>query len=82
MKKAKIFLTALTVLAVVSGALAFKAKGLYAYYTCDRDVLLCTIPVTTTFRTTLGGTQLVSYDVFNAPCKAGDICQTKVTVSP
>jgi hypothetical protein len=80
MKKAKIFLTALTVLAVVGGALAFKAKTANIFYTCDPAIGLCTIPVTTTFQT-LGGSTVVDYDVLNAICKPGNICQTKVKAS-
>jgi hypothetical protein len=80
MKKARIFLTALAVLAIVGGALGFKAKTLYPYYACDPNVGYCTIPATFTFQTTLGGNIIVNYDELNAPCK-GTICQTKVKVS-
>ena len=41
MKKVKVMLTALTVLAVVGGALAFKAKSENRLYICDTSVDKC-----------------------------------------
>jgi len=80
MKKAKIFLTALTVLAVVGGALAFKTKQLFEYYTCDTVIHSCVIPFTTTFETIFGGTEIKPYDIWAAPCP-DNICQTMVRFS-
>lgn len=71
MKKAKIFLTALTVLAVVGGALAFKAKQTKAFYQCDLDAnpKVCTInPSVYTFVTTTNDGTEIPYDEFNKPC--------------
>ena len=81
MKKAKIFLTVLTVLAIVGGALAFKTRTLFQYYVCDVPSQKCIIPFTTTFETTEGGFVFVLYDILNAPCKEGNICETLVKIA-
>ena len=82
MKKAKIFLTALTVLTVVGGALAFKARQPHVFYTCDTSKDLCIIPfITTTETTTNVGTEKRFYDKFEAPCDANDQCTTLVTTA-
>ena len=78
MKKAKIFLSALTVLAVVGGALAFKAKNQFVYYTAPAGAAFCTVPALTIFSTTVPtaavGT-VITADLFGAPIP----CTTKVT---
>lgn len=54
MKKVKVLLTAITVFAVVGGALAFKAKESFTFYTSD-GTNVCNIP-TVSFSTTESGT--------------------------
>jgi len=71
MKKAKIFLTALTVLAVVGGAVAFKAvKQPFQYYTCNTLNELCEVPFIIATETTIGGIKLVPYAPYGTPCPA------------
>ena len=79
MKKAKIFLTALTVFAVVGGALAFKVRHNTKFYSCS-DRLLCEIFVTETNWTTLDGTIPVQVDELNKPCPTG-VCQTSISIT-
>ena len=81
MKKAKIFLTAMTVLAVVGGALAFKVKQSFDYYTCNIPAKKCSIFATNTFETTFQGTVQRDYNVLNAFCDAQHPCQTLITES-
>jgi len=69
MKKAKIFLTGLAVLAVVGGALAFKAKTLVKFATCDTIAKVCTSTPFFKFETTDPNGVHADYDLFNAPCK-------------
>lgn len=45
MKKAKILLTAITVFAIVGGALAFKAKGLTKFYTEGITPGICDVEI-------------------------------------
>jgi hypothetical protein len=86
MKKAKIFLTALTVLAVVGGALAFKAKTNAWFGACDITAGVCTL---TSFRTTLTtdeGINKVPFDEVTKSCTTTEIggpltCETFVTTS-
>jgi hypothetical protein len=74
MKKVKIMLTAVAILAVVGGALAFKAQkfGLAIYYkTLDTDPT-CTIPAFTTLQNKphiLPGA-FATTTVFGTPCTA------------
>jgi len=81
MKKAKIFLTALTVLTVVGGTLAFKAKGINTFArVCDIPSQTCILSTfTTTQINTDQGPALTTYDLFGAPCKPGNKCLTFVT---
>jgi len=82
MKKAKIFLTALTVLAVVSGALAFKVvKHSFIYYTCNTPSHKCEIPYTITTQTTDGGNKLVTYAPLGQECDADGMCRTFITTT-
>jgi hypothetical protein len=70
MKKTKIFLTALTVLAVEGGALAFKLIPAGLIATCDTNptVLKCVLePTYTTFMTYHTG-EIVDYDVYGKDC--------------
>lgn len=87
MKKAKIFLTALTVLAIAGGAIAFKARmpRLFAY--CNVIDLKCDLSTFTSFEATtvIGGTY-VPYDELNRPCVFDQgihtyTCKTQVTFS-
>jgi hypothetical protein len=78
MKKAKIFLTALTVLAIVGGALAFKARGLSTFGVCNTATNFCDLNTFQALQTTAGGTVQVQYDLSTKPCING-ICTTKVT---
>jgi len=83
MKKAKIFLTALTVLAVVGGAVAFKAvKQPFQYYTCNTLSELCEVPFIITTETTIGGNKLVPYTTFKQECPAPLFkCETFITIT-
>jgi hypothetical protein len=68
MKKAKIFLTALTVLAVVGGALAFKVKTENVFAVCDTAVGKCILEPTTKFETTTTLGVHADYDLFGKDC--------------
>jgi len=85
MKKAKIFLTALTVLAVVGGALAFKARVAKQFFACNTISGKCTLNPTTLTRVTttnIGGSKIL-YDRFNRDCvndpEFGFVCTTLTT---
>jgi hypothetical protein len=72
MKKAKIFLTALTVLAIAGGAVAFKAKSPKPFYQCQQDIRKCRMNqiVLAVNTTTLdNGDNTIPYDEFNKDCK-------------
>lgn len=81
MKKAKIFLTALTVLAVVGGALAFKTKTFKQFGTCDLNDKVCSITVTNTQETTTLIGSFRPYDELNATCDEQNPCETFVKFS-
>jgi hypothetical protein len=82
MKKAKIFLTGLAVLAVVGGALAFKAKTQNWFAVCDTNVNphVCTLNSFQSFATTLNGIVPVNFDAYGKPCPSG-VCKTLITTS-
>lgn len=88
MKKAKIYLTALTMLAVIGGALAFKAKVSKIFATCNTMVEKCIMDPFTTFQTTTqAGGFKVTYNEYNAPCVYDQLenkwtCTTRVTIAP
>jgi hypothetical protein len=70
MKKAKIFLTALTVLAVVGGALAFKLTPDQQIGKCDTSLPVpkCSLdPIFSTFATSPTG-QVIEYDFVGNNC--------------
>jgi len=83
MKKAKIFLTALSVLAVVGGAFAFRAKQVATFArVCDIPSQTCILSTFTTTQTTTDiAPALTNYDLFGAPCKTGNKCATFTTTS-
>ena len=72
MKKAKIFLTALSVLAVVGGALAFKAKTLNWFAVCDKAQGICTSLSFQSFATTAQGNIPATFDAYGKPCQIID----------
>jgi hypothetical protein len=85
MKKARIFLTALTVLAIAGGALAFKAKGLPREFAqCNTVNLKCEInTITTNWATTEIGGFNISYNELGAPCALDQgtyTCTARVTI--
>jgi hypothetical protein len=82
MKKAKIFLTGLAVLAVVGGALAFKAKQQFWYGSCDlaSNPHVCTLSSFQSFATTKGGIFDANFDVYGNACPNG-VCRTKTMQS-
>ena len=85
MKKAKIFLIALTMTVAVGGALAFKTKTLHWFAFCDRISLVCTLQSFKALQTTEEGNVAVNYDVYGKPCivENGTLtCTTLVTTSP
>jgi len=78
MKKAKIFLSALTVLAVAGSALAFKAKtGNIFARGCDIPSQLCILNTFLAQATTGLGVTNANFDILGAPCKPGNLCKTK-----
>ena len=81
MKKARIFLSALTVLAVLGGVFAFKAKTPATFYTCNITKSLCDIPVTTVQETTTLEGAFRTYDELNVPCDINNPCETFVKFS-
>jgi hypothetical protein len=82
MKKVKIFLTALIVLTVAGGALAFRAKQQFQFArTCDIVSHLCMLDTFETFETTAGGTTPVNYNLKGKPCGPDIVCSTLVTTS-
>lgn len=85
MKKTKAFLSALTVLAALGGALAFKAKGLTVVAECDTVPAqkLCTLNPTFSIGRTTTGThaEIIPYDEFGDPCVFTDnkwTCTTRL----
>jgi hypothetical protein len=84
MKKAKIFLTALTVLAVAAGVVAFKAKAPQVFGQCDLNTKKCTLnQIITPRNTTLTGPEIFPYDLTSKDCKqVGSIftCETFTTL--
>ena len=68
MKKARIFLTALAVVAVAGGAIAFKAKQLFWYAQCDIPNQVCTLHSFQTFVTTDQNGVYADFDVYGKPC--------------
>lgn len=85
MKKAKIFLTALAVLTVLGGALAFKAKTLRAFAKCNTNAnpRICELDETTyRYDITPVGGKVINYDLRNNLCVFDDIlgwtCTTRV----
>ena len=68
MKKARIFLTALVVLAVAGGALAFKTKQLFWYAKCDIPSQRCTLESFQSLATTDGGNLDAQFDVYDHAC--------------
>ena len=79
MKKAKIFLTALTVLAVVGGSLAFKAKTKRIFAErCDNilPVPRCNQDTFTSFATTTDIGFTAAFDQVNAICKYDAVNQS------
>lgn len=83
MKKAKIMLMAIAVLAVVGGALAFKATKFQRlpYGVCDLTRNVCSLAITSLFSTT---TAVVGILTNVAPptqtCSANKPCITRLTV--
>ena len=80
MKKARIFLTALAVLAVVGGSLAFKAKKQFWYAVCDIPNQVCTSLSFQSFATTLNGNEPATFDVYGKPC-INNTCTTLTRIS-
>jgi hypothetical protein len=68
MKKAKIFLSSLTVLAISGGALAFKVKGENVFAVCDITVGKCVLNPTTKYETTTIIGAHAEYDLFGKDC--------------
>ena len=83
MKRVKIFLTALTVLTVVGGALAFKALQPFEYaQTCNTENNICELDLTFTTLTTERDTEIKPFEIVGKPCKQpGNRCETKLTIT-
>lgn len=85
MKKAKIMLMAIAVLAVVGGALAFKATKFQKlpYGVCDLTAKVCSLNTIGLFSTTtLIGGALTQVAPPAQPCNANLPCTTRITVFP
>lgn len=85
MKKARVFLTALIVLAITGGILAFKAKGLPREFAqCNTVNLKCEInTITTNLATTDIGGFKITYSELGAPCtldQGNYTCTAQVTI--
>ena len=78
MKKVKIMLTAVAILAVVGGALAFKAqKGLQIFYkTLDSDPT-CTLQARTTIQGAPNFGRFATTTIFGTPCSAKTFLTTQ-----
>jgi hypothetical protein len=79
MKKVKIMLTAVAILAVVGGALAFKAQkfGTAIWYkTLDTDPT-CSIPARTTIQSKPNFGQFATTTVFGTPCNVKTFLTTQ-----
>lgn len=85
MKKARTFLIALSVLTVVGGALAFKAKVPQQFAQCNLANLVCELNTTTLLSTTTAvGGQVIPYRELSKPCTFTQnvwTCTTRVTIS-
>ncbi|MCS3800125.1 hypothetical protein [Niastella sp. OAS944] len=70
MKKAKIFLTALTVLAITGGGLAFKVTIPIRFAQCDLSSRICKLNTLTTIgiKTTNIGGIIADYDILGKNC--------------
>jgi hypothetical protein len=87
MKKVKVMLTAIAVLAVVGGALAFKANtfGGTRLFICDQDQQQCKIFDANNSYTTIGGVlefasaTVTAQNPGNTPCT--EACSSTVTVT-
>jgi len=86
MKKAKIFLTVLIILALVGGVLAFKAKVPKLFGYCNTNSGGCDLnPFTSTSKTTNVGGNLVNFDEITKRCKYDaalltSTCKTLITI--
>jgi hypothetical protein len=87
MKKAKIMLVAIAVLATVGGALAFKASKAYSFDYCvrtidDQATTLCTTTIANSRTVNLGETgNLYYYTIKPATAECEDItCSTTTTL--
>jgi len=80
MKRAKIALTAVGVLAIVGGALAFKARQLNTFYKAAPGASVCSVMTQLTLTKTIQGGAISANltDVFNAPTP----CSIRVTTAP
>lgn len=88
MKKVKIMLTAITVLAVVGGALAFKTKTAgFHLYKCNTTLNQCVAPNNKTFTiddvngTSTPSATVTSTDPTTATCSAGKCTATIKTIA-
>lgn len=79
MKKAKIFLTVLTVMAVVGGALAFKGNPKKFARVCNLSNLKCQFQTFITEERTTNVGPTVPYDLLDAPCHIIDGVPTCIT---
>jgi hypothetical protein len=62
MKKAKIMLSAIAILAVVGGAFAFKAARVnHTFFSLDTNNGICSVPFATTYTTVLPTTTVTSF---------------------
>lgn len=83
MKKAKIFLTVLTVLAVVGGGLAFKVKSFNKFCReCDLVQKMCILNCFMTQATTNNAISPANYAPYGKPCSSNADCTTLTTFNP
>lgn len=74
MKKAKIMLSAIAILAVVGGAFAFNAaRATHTFYSLDAENGICSVPFTTFYTTANPTTTVTSFYSISttlvAPCR-------------
>ena len=84
MKKAKIMLMAIAIIAVVGGALAFKAKtfNLHVFYSCPGATGFCTVAVGILNTTTIAPFGFIQNVYYTKPVLTWPCPTTRLTAAP
>jgi hypothetical protein len=72
MKKARILLAGIAVMAVVGGALAFKARHQATFYSLNADGTSCNLPTQSFSTTTINGGVVFDFTTIASPKHAPD----------